>query len=726
MADLIELANLDRANVKIELMKKQFPTTETVVGEQQQQRHQPAANLQLDYKVSRAIKQDDIDDFVHQLEQVVSSGNNLSLSDILQQVTPAGNSCLHVAARYQSVNVAQLIAHQCPSLLKKTNIIGDTPLHVAAKTKIHTHRDNGKTNIVDVILRNYKKHYGAATTFLEMVNEYGNTPLHEAVLHRLGHAHSDHHQSIYHKVTTIIFEEDKRVAYFPNKEGKSPLYLAAEDWNVELVELLLQAPFQRDKERQVQGLSPLHAVILEKTPHALRKKLLWNTPSHLYYYWMILLQNIGDSKPLIETMKLILEKGPAELITLRDEEGNTPLHFAAFTGDVDAVSMLLDKCDQCALERNNKGQLPIHVACENNCLNVVIRMLVRQEAQDPIDLLNKEGQNILHVATKNGKDKVVKYILRNQNLEALLNDQDINGNTPLHLAAQNLHLDVLLSLTDERRINVKLTNNKGMTARDVALLCLKTPTLRQKMSVSILRSAGTPESPKVKKITKNQPHDTKWIKNRIDTLMLVTILVATVTFAAGFTVPGSVNSSDDKEHPRGLATLVNRKMFQVFTICNTVAMYSSTVGSFILLWAQFGNDYNIAKSAFTAGLCFTGLALVTMSVAFMAAVRLVVSNLVWLGNVVLIIGTFFLLIFMIAYILYIYPYGLRIPLMHTLSVSLIRILLPFFGSETIEREQGMLEEGDKTLVEVRVHDKKSVEVQVHDKKSLEVKVQETV
>ncbi|KAJ7981444.1 Ankyrin repeat-containing domain, PGG domain, Protein accelerated cell death 6 [Quillaja saponaria] len=104
--------------------------------------------------------------------------------------------------------------------------------------------------------------------------------------------------------------------------------------------------------------------------------------------------------------------------------------------------------------------------------------------------------------------------------------------------------------------------------------------------------------------------------------MLVTILVATVTFAAGFTVPGSVNGSDVKENLRGLATLVNRKTFQVFTICNTVAMFSSIVGSFILLWAQ-SSDYNIAMIAYATGLYFTGLALVTMSVAFIAAVHLV-------------------------------------------------------------------------------------------------------
>ncbi|KAJ7950731.1 Ankyrin repeat-containing protein family [Quillaja saponaria] len=582
-----QLDNLEEAKKMIKKLKaQQLLSCETVVVEQQQERHQPTTNF--DYKFSRAIENDNIHDFVDELEQVVKcSGNNLSVCNILEQVTPAGNSCLHVAARYRSVNLAILIAYECPSLLIKTNIVGDTPLHVAAKTKI----DNGKPNIVEFILKSYKEAVDPdVKPFLVKVNKCGNTPLHEAVLHR--------HQSNNHEVAAILFEENKGVAYVPNKERKSPLYLAAENWD-------------------------------------------------------------ADLNPQENKLKLILNNGPAELMLLRDDDGNTPLHFAAITCDVKAVSMLLDKCHQCVLETNKKGQLPIHVASENNCADVVNCMLDRQEALDPKDLLNTEGQNIFHVSAKNGKDKVVTYILGKQKLDALLNDQDINGNTPLHLAAENLHVDVLRSLTNDDKIKVKLTNNKGMTARDVAIL-VKTPsTLRKSISVSLLRYAGTP-SP--------------------------------VTFAAGFTVPGSVNSSDHKDP--GLATLVNRRAFQVFIICNTVAMFSSTVGSFILLWAQFGGDYNSAKNAFTAGLYFTFVALFTMYVAFVAAVCLVVRNLFWLVHEVLVIGTFFLSIFLLAYLSYIYHpyYGTRTPFMHIMSDILMWILLPFLKSEIPEKDQGLTED----------------------------------
>lgn len=170
-----------------------------------------------------------------------------------------------------------------------------------------------------------------------------------------------------------------------------------------------------------------------------------------------------------------------ELIHFKDQKGNTPLHCASATGDIEAVRTIMNANSSSTLEWNDKGYLPIHVACRKGHVHIV-NEFVRHIDFDPMEFLNDKGQNILHIAAKRGKDRVVKYILREKKLQNyyLFNQKDKNGNTPLHLASKYLFPKVLLLLAREKRLNINLLNNKGMTARDIVMLIRKTPpTIRE-------------------------------------------------------------------------------------------------------------------------------------------------------------------------------------------------------------------------------------------------------
>ncbi|KAI4354311.1 hypothetical protein L6164_003184 [Bauhinia variegata] len=647
----------------------------------------------------KAAKNGDIFHFLEILE-LVSSDKKLSLSSIFNQVTPGGDSLLHVAAKYGTKDVAQFIALEFPELLMRRNTTGDTALHVAAKSK--------NSEVISTLLSCFADYYIKKSKSLTRVkglillpdgiedeevvtrikNECRNTALHEAVMR----SHEEE--------ATMLFQADQVVATFLNKEFKSSMYLAVEINNRRVLWHLLQAPFPRGRQLTWhQGNSPLHAAI------ALRRNSGNSGGSLSQPLVETWLRNLSTSlassatcsrktpgKALLEE---IVESRP-ELMYLRDENGGTPLHFAASIGDIRGIRILLKEASSTALERNIKGHLPIHIASKKGHVNVVKEILQR-DWYDAMDFLNQKGQNIFHVAAKNGKDKIVKYILQNKKLEKLLNEKDNNGNTPLHLASMNMHPKVMFCLARDSRIKLNLINNDGLTARDIVLLQRSMPpTFREMLSFTILYSSGASLSEKGKMIRRRHsvPPKMEWIKDRISTLLLVAILVATVTFAAGFSVPGGFHpplEHNDSDHRapgspkrddkfQGEAVMACTQMFQIYMICNTVAMYSSTIGSFILLWAQLG-DFHIAWHATYLALYLVGLALVTMSLAFMAASNLIVIHHPWLKVAVDIIGFSFLSLFLLMFVLLIFPLGARRPLLvRHISYFIMRMIIPWSGS----------------------------------------------
>ncbi|KAF7837030.1 protein ACCELERATED CELL DEATH 6-like [Senna tora] len=497
------------------------------------------------FELQKVIKHsDDVDRFVDALEQL-SSERKLALSAMFDQVTRVGDSLLHEAAYFRRPSIVQLIAHHFPHLLTNTNNKGDTPLHVAATSK--------RPDVIKALLSQYETHKSASSSentdekLTRITNEHGNTPLHDAV-------RSSHVEGV-----SLVFEADKCVAHHLNKSGQSPLYWAIQYRLYTIIDILLEAPFSDNKPLPMcHGNSPLHAAISRHNA--------------------ALINEIVAKKP--------------ELMYLRDEDGGTPLHYAAAIGYVEGVRILSNKSALTALEWNAKGHLPIHLACEKGRVTVVKEFLQQEWTHDSRLLVNKK-ETVLFTAGGRMTDK---------------------GR----------------SMNHKRKIVI--------------------------------------------------PHRVEWIKDRVNTLMLVGILIVTVTFAAGFTVPGSVYGSDDPSpHKRGMAVLGKKWMFQVFVLFNTIAMYSSTFGSFLLLWAQLG-DFHLALKSFESALLMVGVALVTMTLAFTAAVRLVVSNVPWLANLITIIGIIFLSLILSLSIIEIFPLDYRKPLLRQVSDFLMWFSISLYGS----------------------------------------------
>lgn len=164
-----------------------------------------------------------------------------------------------------------------------------------------------------------------------------------------------------------------------------------------------------------------------------------------------------------------------------------------------------------------------------------------------------------------------------------------------------------------------------------------------------LRVIGAPRAhqPKTFRSVKlgDQP-DTESRRDKINVILLVATLVATVTFTAGFTMPGGYNNTYPDQ---GIATMLEKVKFQEFVICDTIAMYSSIIVAVTLIWAQLV-DPSSMRVALKLALLLLGVALAMMSIAFFAGVYLVVSKLRWLANVILLIGSSFIFVLVVIFI----------------------------------------------------------------------------
>ncbi|KAA8525049.1 hypothetical protein F0562_011457 [Nyssa sinensis] len=159
-----------------------------------------------------------------------------------------------------------------------------------------------------------------------------------------------------------------------------------------------------------------------------------------------------------------------------------------------------------------------------------------------------------------------------------------------------------------------------------------------------LRVAGAPQAPRAKVFRTQKSMLGKQAKmenyrEMVTAVLLVATLVATVTFTAGFSIPGGYKNS---EPDQGIATMLQKVKFQEFVICDSIAMYSSIIVAVTLIWAQLG-DLSSMHVALKVALPLLGIALAMMSIAFMAGVYLVVSKLSWLATLVTFMGANFVI-----------------------------------------------------------------------------------
>ncbi|XP_028787336.1 protein ACCELERATED CELL DEATH 6 [Neltuma alba] len=352
----------------------------------------------------------------------------------------------------------------------------------------------------------------------------------------------------------------------------------------------------------------------------------------------------------------------------------SPMYLAVLVRADDILYLLLRLIPIPSGKPISNGDSPLHAALSERNKDL-LKMIVDTEKE----LLYQRGENNntpLYYAAYAGYMEGVCIMLETSSMIAF--QRNSNGNLPIHLACEKGNVKVVKKLLEMDWSNAGVFLNKeGFTARDVVRMKSKHPTTRSReyLANAILDCADVG----LKANMLGVPHNTytnEWnVKDAANSLALMAVLIATVTFTAGFTVPGGFYSSDGPiTKQRGLALLADQTLFRIFMVFNTIAMYSSTIGSVILLWVPLG-DFRFARIAYEHAKFFVDVALVAMPIAFLAAIRLIVSNNTLLAVVTSVIG--FISIFFIIFIRMLGLLSLRIrdPKFRPISGLVIRIII---------------------------------------------------
>ena len=106
-------------------------------------------------------------------------------------------------------------------------------------------------------------------------------------------------------------------------------------------------------------------------------------------------------------------------------------------------------------------------------------------------------------------------------------------------------------------------------------------------------------------------------KNTLETNLVIAMLIATVTFAAAFTMPGGYNS-------QGLVTSSAKPAFKAFVIFDTIAFLLSVISVYFQLRLS-GKYIHQIRYMNVAGLC-TRIAIIGMALAFVSGMHVVLAK----------------------------------------------------------------------------------------------------
>ncbi|XP_020095380.1 ankyrin repeat-containing protein At5g02620 [Ananas comosus] len=459
----------------------------------------------------------------------------------------------------------------------------------------------------------------------ESPGKRGDTELHLAA--RAGNA--VHVQKI---LSECSEDSLKELVSKQNLDGETALYVAAEKGHVEVVHEILQvSDVQSAAVKANNSFDAFH--IAAKQGHLeVSKELLYSFPA------LAMTTNSLNSTALdtaatqghIDIVNLLLETD-ASLAKIARNNGKTVLHTAARMGHVEVVKSLLNKDPSIGLRTDKKGQTAFHMAVKGQNVDIVLELL--KPDASIIHLEDNKGNKPLHIATRKGNLKVLLALLVIEGID--INAVNKAGETALAIAEKCGNEEIAAILRDVGAVTAKENSNPPNPAKQ-----LKQTVSDIKHDVQSQLKQTRQTEMRVQKIKKRlQKLHIGGLNNAINSNTVVAVLIATVAFAAIFTVPGQFVQAPQEGYTLGQAYIANNAGFIIFLVFDSLALFISLAVVVVQTSLIVVEQKAMKRMVFVMNKLMW-LACLFISGAFIALTYVVVGqNGLWLAWSTLAIGT---------------------------------------------------------------------------------------
>ncbi|KAH9205014.1 hypothetical protein DL95DRAFT_318379 [Leptodontidium sp. 2 PMI_412] len=163
--------------------------------------------------------------------------------------------------------------------------------------------------------------------------------------------------------------------------------------------------------------------------------------SHAKLYWIHHTWCISEQEPVVYNLLVVVDANAM------DENGRTPLSWAAQNGQEAVVKLLLDTSKVDADSKDQYDQTPLSWVAQNGHKAIAVVKLLFDTGKVDANAMDENGRTPLSWAAQNGQVAVVKLLLDTSKVDADSNDQ--YSRTPLSWAAQNGH-EAIVKLLQSR------------------------------------------------------------------------------------------------------------------------------------------------------------------------------------------------------------------------------------------------------------------------------------